>query len=510
MHAEVLKNKYIKVFLSIFAGGAAYVINYIISFILTPFITDSFGTEAYGFVSLARQFTQYAAILTVALSSFAARHIAVEYYHKSREKANIYYSSAFYGELTLSTVIFIIGIAAIPFLEKILSLPSELKNDIKILFFFVFLSFWTTSSFNVFECWAYIKNRLELANIFKGLSYIAQASVLFVCYRFCSDKLYFVGAGLLASSVVTASSNYWFSKKNVPELEIKRSEFSLRAVKKLLLDGIWTSVNSLGEVLNHGLDLLVCNLLLSPVSMGQVAIAKTITTIFGSIFSIINPSFQPMMLKSYSKGDKKALLSEMGFAMKISGMLANIGFAGFYALGLSYYRLWIPNQDTELIYKITVISLLTLIPGGPMQPLYYIYTLTVKKKFSCIVTILGGIFNVVSMYLLITYTDLGIYAVVWTTALVMAVINFITNPLYMAHVLHMPLYSFYTNIIRNVIACGAITGIFKMLSNFYMPDNWCELILTALIYCLIGMIVHLMIVLNRQEWTKVRKLTSRG
>ena len=79
--------------------------------------------------------------------------------------------------------------------------------------------------------------------------------------------------------------------------------------------------------------------------------------------------------------------------------------------------------------------MLPCISEGCVYPLYYIYTLKVKNKIPCMVTIIGGICNVVAMFLLIKYTNLGVFAIVLTTAVVMNVINLVTNPLYMSHCL---------------------------------------------------------------------------
>ena len=65
----------ISVFLVLFAA----VINYGISLVLTPYITESLGTEAYGFVSLARTFANYTTVVTVAVNAVATRYITVEY-----------------------------------------------------------------------------------------------------------------------------------------------------------------------------------------------------------------------------------------------------------------------------------------------------------------------------------------------------------------------------------------------------------------------------------------------
>lgn len=70
---------------SVIFSFMAVAVNYIISLILTPYITENIGTEAYGFVSLAKTFANYASIFTVALNSFSARYISIEY-HKGNLK----------------------------------------------------------------------------------------------------------------------------------------------------------------------------------------------------------------------------------------------------------------------------------------------------------------------------------------------------------------------------------------------------------------------------------------
>lgn len=484
--------------------GLAFVVSYGISLVLTPYLTERVGTEAYGFVSLARQCAQYAAIITMTLDSFAARHIAMEFHQGNKKRANVFFSSVFFGDLVVATAILSAACLGIFFLDRLLQISPELVGDVRMLFFLVFVAFWVTTASGAFSSSAYIKNKLDIVGIFKGFSYLAEALVLLLFYAWFPARVFYVGIGLGAAALVMAAANLWICRKNTPELTVKRSDFSPGAVKQLVVDGVWTSVNSLGELLNSGLDLLICNLMLYPAAMGQMAVAKTVYTIFGSIFVVISQAFQPMLLNSYARGKQSDFLRELRFSMKISGMFSNIGFAGFAALGLAYYRLWLPGQDGELLYRLTLITIATVIPGGPMQPLYYIYTLTVKKKFPCFMTILGGIFNVAGMYLLISYTDMGIYAVAWTTAVVMAFINFCSNPLYMAHVLKLPWFTFYPDILRNVVSCGLLTAVFRGFAAAYMPRSWGTLGVCIVFYTGVGAILHLLVVCCRKDWEKLR------
>ena len=157
-------------------------------------------------------------------------------------------------------------------------------------------------------------------------------------------------------------------------------------------DGIWSLVSQLGSVLQTGLDMLFCNLFVSTVAMGQLSIAKSIVLIVNSAFTMVSTSFQPLFLKSYSKGNIRELITELKIAVKLSSTFSNIAFAGFFALGLSYYELWIPNQEIGIIYNLTIVCLIPVVISGILAPLYYVHTLTVKKKIPCFINILCGVF----------------------------------------------------------------------------------------------------------------------
>lgn len=505
------RGKYLKLFRTIFVSGGAFALNYAIMLVLTRYISEAVGVAAYGFVTLSKDFAQYAMIVTTALNSYAARYIALEYHRGNREQANVYFSSTFFGDAALSLGIGAVFVTVILFLERLLQVPPELVGSVKLLFLAAVAGFVVTTVFTVYGASAFIRNKLDMAALYQMLSYLAEAAVLILCFRLFPANVFYVGLGTLTATVVVALGNRRICRRYTPDLRVRRRSFSLPAVKQLVADGVWMSVNSLGNTLNNGLDLIVCNLMLTPVLMGQLAVAKTIQSIFLGLFLLVRQAFQPMFLKSYVAGDTPALMRELKLSMKVSGMLANIAYACLAALGMVYFRLWVPGQNIRLIFTLTLINSLTAIPGGPMQPLYYIYILTLKKKFPTLVTVAGGLFNVAGMYVLIRYTDMGVYAVVWTTVAVMFAINYITNPLYMAHALRVSWWTFYPGIIRHTVACAVLVILFRLMTRVYLPDSWLTLILTGAVLALIGAAVHLAIVCDRQDWAALAgRLRRRG
>ena len=495
--------RYRKLLRTILISGGALLLNSLMTFFLIPVISNSVGTEAYGFVSMARTFEQYAMILTAALNAFAARYIVIAYHEGKLEEANMYFSSTLYGDGMLATGLFLIAGAAIIFLDRLFHISPELVADVKLLFLFMFVNFWIVTMATAFNSTAHIKNKLDVTGVFKVAAYLCEAGLLVFCYGVLRPSVCYVGLGRALEAFIMAAGSVWIWRRFTRELTARRRDFSWMAIKRLVTNGLWTSMNSLGGVLNDGLDLWICNRMLTPLGMGQLAIAKTFHSLFLGVFSIISQPFEPLLLKSYAEHDRETLLDELKLSMKLSGMLSNILFAGFVALGVAFYRLWIPKEDIHLIYGLTIVSNLATVPSGPMFPLYYIYVLTAKNRFPTIMTILSGLLNVLGMYVLLKYTHVGIYSIVWTTVAAVMVIDFISNPLYMAHVLHEPWWIFYPSILRNLLSCAVMTGVFMVLSRLYTPSNWISLIVSAGFLFGLGAVLHLILVMNRKELRQV-------
>ncbi|MBR1606541.1 MAG: lipopolysaccharide biosynthesis protein [Clostridia bacterium] len=502
--------RYAKLLRTIVISGGALLINSLVAFCLVPVISNTVGTEAYGFVSMAKTFEQYAMILTAALNAFAARYITIAYHENKLEEANTYFSSTLYGDVLLSTGLFSLAMAGIFFLDRFIRISPELVTDVKWLFVFIFVNFWLVTVSTAFTATAHVKNKLDVAGAVRILAYGAEAALLVFCFVHLRPSVHYVGLGRALQAAVLALGSLYIWRRYAPELALRRRYFSGRALRNLVSNGIWTSMNSLGGVLNDGLDLWICNLMLTPLGMGQLALAKTFHSLFGGMFSVISQAFEPTLLKSYATGDRQSLLDELNLGMKLSGMLSNILFAGFIALGMSFYRLWIPKEDIALVYGLTIISNLATVPSGPMFPLYYIYVLTAKNRFPTVMTIVGGLFNVGAMYLLLSTTNLGNYAILWTSVAVSVLIAFVSNPLYMAHVLREPWWTFYPGLLRNMFSCGVMVAVFYGLSRLYQPSSWITLILSALALFALGVVLHMLMVYNRQDRKKILRLLKRS
>ena len=102
-----------RLFETIFLLGCAFVINYLINFFLTSFITENFGVAEYGFVALAKTIASYVTIVTTALDSYASRYISIEYHKNDIKLANQYFNTVLFSDTFIGSIIIFLSIGLI-------------------------------------------------------------------------------------------------------------------------------------------------------------------------------------------------------------------------------------------------------------------------------------------------------------------------------------------------------------------------------------------------------------
>lgn len=494
-----MKKSNLRLFSTILLSGIAVVLSYLINFFLSRYVTEVMGVDAYGFVGMAKTFVGYAQVITIVLTSFVVRYITIKFHENDIEQANQYYSSSIAACVVLSIALIVILIPLIVFLEKFINIPSNLVVQVKILFVLVFSNFLIVTITTPFTAFAYIKDKLNIVGLFKIISYLVDAVVMILMFINMTPLLWYVGVGSVVSSTVLFIVSVILTKKYTPELKYKKSDVSMGKIKDITSKGMWNSLNSLGNELNSGLDILITNLLLNNIIMGQISLVKTIGTMFSILGATVSQAFQPRLLKAYSTGDKDIFLKEMSKSMKICGFFTGLAFAGFFALGKTYMHLWVPSQDSQFMYAIALLTIANYVTDGILRPVYYINTLTLKNKIPCFVTIGGGLLNVLSMYLLLKFTSLGAYAVVGTTAVIMIGINLIFNPIYAAKCIDVKSGFFYKIIFRYLFVVAVMCLAFKGIALLFNPAGWIKLIVAALVMVVIGAIIYSLLINSVKE-----------
>ena len=109
----------------------------------------------------------------------------------------------------------------------------------------------------------------------------------------------------------------------------------------------------------------------------------------------------------------------------------------------------------------------------------YLYTIANKVKWQAIVLFGAGITNVVAVFTLLKFTDLGVYAIAGVSAILGFVRNFCFNAPYAAYCIKQPKYIFWPDMLKS---CGGL--IFSVcvgigVNHIFSLDSWFKLIIVG-------------------------------
>lgn len=477
--------------------------NVLISFFLSPFIVKNIGVEANGFVTLANNFVTYAQLIVSALNSMAARFIAIAYVKKDYKKANLYYNSVFWGNLIIVAVLIVPAIMALIKLEYLINVPSNLLLDVKLLFGFIFFNFMITTGFPNWDCGTFVSNRLDRSYIPQFITSIIRCLFLFLTFSFFVPKVYYVGLAATIVTIILLICNGINTHKLTPELKISfypnKIICSKKAIKELVMSGIWNSISNIGMILLTGVDLIICNVYIGATAMGVLSLTKIIPNYMDQLASSLTSAFTPELTINYAKENKKKLIDGINRSIKLSSVIITVPIGIFIVLGKNFFSLWVPSQDASLLQILSILASFKFMFTGGIQILYNVFTVTNKVKENAISQIITGICSIGLTLILVKFTNYGIYAVAGISSLCAVIKNMVFVIPACSKYLDVKPIIFYKQVTISLFSSLLIVLFGYTLKMMFNLNSWLNLIVCALIIGVGGLVINAFLTLNKEE-----------
>lgn len=504
-----------KITLNIIANLVSFAITILISLFITPWIVNTLGSEAYGFVGLAQNFVSYASLMTVALNAMSSRFVSIEIYKKDFDAANKYFTSTFFANATLVAVMAPVFVFIVWRLEYLIEIPPHLVGDVKIAFAITFGQFLLNVVLSRYEIATFVTNRLYLTQKNTLISNGIRLLLILVLFTALSVKVSYLVLATFLGVMFTHVMNVVYTKRYLPQMKIRMRDFDFKCIKQMLASGVWSLVNKLSSLLIDGLDLLLSNLFIGPAEMGALSLSKTIPTMFYSLRGTLDYPFTPPMTECYAKGDVEGVIRNARMGNKVLGVVLIAPIAAFVVYGTSFFRLWVPGEDATMIQTLAILSLINLLASACINSVFSVFTVTNNVRLPAIATLINGVLAVVINYFLLKYTDLGIYAIAGTSSVLGMIRNYIFTPLYGAYCLKVKKSTFYHEILTGNLCLVINVAVGFLLYDFISSgSSWISLILSAGSMTVICIVINAFIVLSKTERSvflgAVRKKLKRG
>lgn len=488
--------------INMIAQVIAFLVNVGIGLLLTPYIVKSIGKEAYGFVGLANNFISYAQIVVLALNSMAARFVTICVNRGEYVQASKYFSSVFYSNLFLSIILFVFSLVVVVNLECLINIPVEMSNDVKMLFALIFLNFILSVFFSVYSIATFTRNRLDLASIRNITSNFFRVFVLLVTFCFFLPKVWYLGFATLVATIYIVITNIILNRKLLPELKISRLYWDKVKVGELLRSGFWNSVTQLSVMLASGLDLLIANLFIGAAAMGTLSLAKLMPVLILSLFGMMGSVFAPNLMYAYAQGDQQGLRAQLLLSIKFFGCISSIPIVILVSYGDHFFHLWIPNENYQLIYILSIIACFELCFALPLQGIWNVFTVTNKVKIPSINLLCRGIasFSFIILAMNLASEESRIYFLAGIASLIGGVNFLIFLPIYGARCLDITWKFFFRPLIKNLFSIILFIIVsFTLKSIVGCGDNWMILIGECFISTAFILIFNYFFVLDNRE-----------
>lgn len=478
----------------------AFILNLCISFFITPYITGQFGSDAYGFVKLANDFTSYASLASIALNSMASRFLMLEREKGNTREAQRYFSSIYLSNVVLSAVLMVPSILCVLFLDRFLVIPDVLVYEVKITFAITFSSFLTSLLFSTYSNCYYLTNQLSIGSIREAISNILRVSVIVLLFLITSPRLSYVAFGSLAATIFSVCYNKYYSRKLLPEFRVRFRDFEWNKLKQVLSSGIWNSITKLSQIFSSGLDLMVTNLFIGSTEMGYLAVAKTVPNLITSFNSTIANAFSPNMMALYAKGDMQALKRTAKTAMKFMCLFVTIPNAILITMGKEFFTLWVPSQPAQLLCILSVLTVINSCVTGPLTPLYQIFTITNKVRQSSIIMIIYGFSSILATFICLQTTNLGLYAVAGVSLIGSLFVALCYHLPFSAVYIGLPWYTFFPEVGKGILSLAG-QCLVGWLVNMMLPleQSWICWFAGAVLAGVLGLLANFFLILNQQE-----------
>lgn len=490
------------VLLNMIANILSFGVSMIISFFLTPYITSTVGTEAYGLVGLANSFINYINVITSALNSMASRFIIIELHKKNSDKANTYFSSVLIANTVFAFIILIPAIFLIINIG-ILNISENLIFDARMTFSIIYINFVVSLIGAFLSIVLYAKNILWKGSFRTLESNLIRVILIFFFFYCIKKRIYFVVLATFLSGLYALVFNFYYTKKYTPELKARKKYFSFRAIKVLLSAGIWNSITKLSHILLDGLDLLLSNLFINGTMTGNVSIAKTLPSLYTSVVAMLSDSFYPEFLEYYSKNMKRELLDSIKKSINVLSAISGICLSILIVYSKDFYRLWLPNNDANLLCTLSIISAGTVLISGCIYSLFSVFSLTNKVKMNSIALLVTGMLSTLTTFICLKFTNLGVYAIVGVSSIYGILRNLLFTPIYAAKCLKLNLFSFYPIIFKNLLNICLLMIMEGIVKTIICPNSWLMLIINGIIDVLIGGCITAFIVFNKKQRTDI-------
>lgn len=480
------------------ANIVSYSVNILIAFLLTPYLINTLGKEAYSFYPIANNFVAYMCIVTNALNSMSSRFVTVSIVKNNFDDARKYVSSILFSNIIMSTILLLPMILIVVFIDCIMNVPINIVASVRVLFAFVFASMLVNIISSVYGVATFVKNRIDLRSAMQLVSGILKIILFYLLFRYLTPTIVYVGIVAFIVAVSESIFQQYYFRKLLSNIKISIQYFSMNHVKTVLLSGSWNSVNAIGSLLLVSSSIIMANIIYGADIGGIYSIVNTVPLFINGVISMLVGVFAPMITYSYAKGNVSDLLHNVEKAQSLIGIFSCSVLVVFTCLNKYFFLLWTPSENADLLFQLSVITVVPHYFIGCLWPITNMNIAANKVAKPALVQLFLGLLNIFLVVVLSQIFHTGIFTICIVSSALSLIFVMLFLPCYAAYYLKVSYYSFYKVVIRMLLGSILLIALMSLIIPSLCLSTWLMLMMNGFILGCVALIINFLFISNRQ------------
>jgi membrane protein EpsK len=448
-----------------------------------PFLVRHLGPAAYGLIPLTSVITSYMALITIGLESAVGRFQTLALTREDHDNANLIFNVALWGNVGLCVLLLGPAVIAITHAEHLIRIPPGYERATRWLFAGTVAAFLLNQLKTPFTVSFFCRNRLDLQNAVNAGETLTRVGLVALLFALFTPRVEYVGAAILAGTVVALVGTIWSWKALTPTLFISWRQFDWGMLKNLCRTGGWVIVSQLGVMLYLNIDLLVANRLFGAEQSGRYAAVLQLPFLIRSLSLAVAGVFAPTMFHIYARDDIAGLVIYLRRSIKFLGLVIALPIGLTCGFAEPLLRLWLGPSFSNLAPLLVIMSIHLCI-NLAMYPLYPVPLAVNRVRTPGIVTLAVGIANLTLALLFAIKLRWGLYGIAAAGAVTLTLRHLLFTPLYSAHILNQPWTTFYRGLTAFVPATLGTAALCRLILLVRPISNLFELAVAGIVISL--------------------------
>lgn len=470
---------------NVFSNAFYTVASIIVNFFLTPFLIAHLGIAAYGMIPLVTTVTAYMAVFTTALDTSVSRFLTIDLEKGNHAVANQTFNAAFWGILAILLVLCLVTLLIAALFPVLFQVPAGTETDVRWLLITVAFGFFVSVVGGVFAVSPFVFSQFLWINGANTLGLLIRVAVTVGLFLLLPARLWYFGGGTLIGALIPLALFIVMWRRLTPQLSIQLQAFDRKRLFVLLGMGGWVIVNTAGAMLLSRVDLIVVNAFFGAALTGAYGSVAQLSTLMDSVVNAISSVLRPVMLIKFSQGDIEGLKRVSMISVKLLGFALALPAGLLCGFAKPVLTLWLGPAFKELSLLVIVLVFHFSI-NYSVRPLLYVQNAYNKVRWPGIATFIAGILDLILAILIARWGKWGYIGIAAVGVLVWTLKNTVYMPLYTAHIMRCPWWTFYPSLLPSLF-CTAFVGLTSYgLTLVHSPEHFLvlfgDMLLISLLY----------------------------